>query len=130
MSRQKEARSRDYALILSKYCNVFHSVQYHRHPCILQAFDQLETLYIHSVGDNNPTLIGCDSNTALLIYASQPDLKYKSGSAKLVCIYCSHHVFDASGKKEDNIYKFYMIGAVISCARSLKLCVSARSFRL
>ena len=47
ISRQKEARSRDYALLLFRMTSrVLYSAQYHRHHCTLQAFEQFGALYI------------------------------------------------------------------------------------
>ena len=49
ISRQKEARSRDYALLLFLMTsNVFYSTEYHRQHCTLQAFEQFEALYMHN----------------------------------------------------------------------------------
>ena len=47
ISRQKEARSQDYALLLFRMISrVLHSAQYHRQHCTLQAFEQFGALYI------------------------------------------------------------------------------------
>ena len=49
ISRQKEARRRDNALLLFLMTSrVLYSAQYHRQHCTLQAFKQFGTLYMHN----------------------------------------------------------------------------------
>ena len=49
ISRQKEARSRDYALLLFRMTSrVLYSAQYHRKHCTLRAFEQFGALYMHN----------------------------------------------------------------------------------
>ena len=49
ISRQKEARSRDYALLLFRMTSrVLHSAHHHRQRCTLQAFEQFGALYMHN----------------------------------------------------------------------------------
>ena len=49
ISREKEARSWDYALLLFRMSSrVLYSVQYHRQHCTLHAFKQFGALYMHN----------------------------------------------------------------------------------
>ena len=49
ISRQKEVRSRDYALLLSQMnSRVLYTAQYHRQHCTLNAFEQFGALHMHS----------------------------------------------------------------------------------
>ena len=49
ISRQEEALSRDYALLLFQMTSrVLYSAQYHRQHCTLQAFEQFVALYLHN----------------------------------------------------------------------------------
>ena len=52
ISRQKEARSRDYALLLFR--SVLYSAQYHRHHCTLHALEQFGALYMQNHDDKYP----------------------------------------------------------------------------
>ena len=54
ISRKKEARSRDHALLLST-SRVHYSAQYDRQHYTLQAFVQFGALYIHNLDDKYPT---------------------------------------------------------------------------
>ena len=55
ISRQKEARSRDYALLVFRMTSrVLYSAQYHRQHCTLQAFEQFGALYMHNHDDKYP----------------------------------------------------------------------------
>ena len=50
ISRQKEARSRDYALLSLLFrmiSRVLYRAQYHRQHCTLHAFEQFVALYMH-----------------------------------------------------------------------------------
>ena len=52
ISQQKEARGRDYALLLFRMTSrVLYSAQSHRHHCTLQAFEHFGALYMHSHDD-------------------------------------------------------------------------------
>ena len=54
ISREKEAWSRDYALLLLRMTsNVLYSAQYHRLHCTLHAFEQFEALFMHSHYDKS-----------------------------------------------------------------------------
>ena len=56
ISRQKEARSRDYALLLFRMTSrVLYSAQYHRQHCTLHAFEQFGALYMHNHDDKYPS---------------------------------------------------------------------------
>ena len=64
ISRQKEARSRDYALLLFRMTSrVLYSAQYHRQHCTLHAFEQFGALYIHSHDDKYPSRPGFEPGT-------------------------------------------------------------------
>ena len=55
ISRQKEARSWDHALLLFRMTSrVLYSAQYHRQHSILQAFEQFGALYMHNHDDKYP----------------------------------------------------------------------------
>ena len=55
ISRQKEARIRDYTLLLFRVASrVLYSAQYHRHHCTLQAFEQFGALFMHNHDDKYP----------------------------------------------------------------------------
>ena len=67
ISRQKEARSRDYALLLFQMTSrVLYSAQYHRQHCTLHAFEQFGTLYMHNHYDKNPSRPGFEPGTPRL----------------------------------------------------------------
>ena len=67
ISRQKEARSRDYALLLFRMTSrVLYSAQYHRQHCTLHAFEQFGALYIHSHDDKYPSRPGFQPGTPRL----------------------------------------------------------------
>ena len=55
ISRQKEAQSRDYALLLFRLTSrALYSAQYHRQHCTLHAFEQFGALYMHNHDDKYP----------------------------------------------------------------------------
>ena len=59
ISRQKEARSRDYALLLFRMTSrVLYGAQYHRQHCKLHAFEQFGALYMHNHDDKYPSRPG------------------------------------------------------------------------
>ena len=59
LSRQKEARSRDYALLLFLMTSrVLYSAQYHRQHCTLHASEQFGALYMHNHADKYPARPG------------------------------------------------------------------------
>ena len=66
-SREKEARSRDYAL-LSFWMNssVLYSAQYHRQHCTLHSFEQFGALYMHNHDDKYPARPGFEPGTCRL----------------------------------------------------------------
>ena len=67
--RQKEARSRDYALLLFRMTlMVLYSAQYHRQHCTLHAFEQFGSLYMHNHDDKYPSRPGLESGTPRLGY--------------------------------------------------------------
>ena len=68
ISRQKEARSRDYALLLFRMISrVFYtSAQYHRQHCTLHAFEQFGALYMHNHDDKYPSRPGFEPGTPRL----------------------------------------------------------------
>ena len=67
ISRQNEARSREYALLLLRVASkVLYSSQYHRQNCILQAFEQFGELYMHNHGDKYPARPGFEPGTSRL----------------------------------------------------------------
>ena len=58
ISQQKEARSRDYALLLFPMTlRLFYSAQYHRQHCTLQVFEQFGTLYMHNHDEKEPAML-------------------------------------------------------------------------
>ena len=59
ISRQKEGRSREYALLLFRMTSrVLYSAQYHRQDCTLHAFEPFGALYMHSHNDKYPSRPG------------------------------------------------------------------------
>ena len=61
ISRQKEARSRDYVLLLFRMTSrVLYSAQYHRQHCTLHAFEQFGALYMHNHDDKYPPRLSAD----------------------------------------------------------------------
>ena len=67
ISRQKEARSRDYALLLFRMTSkVLYSAQYHRQHCTLHAFEQFGALYMHNHDDKYPSRPGFEPCTPRL----------------------------------------------------------------
>ena len=80
ISRQKEARSRDYALLLFRMTSrVFYSAQYHRQHCTLHDFEQFGALYMHKHNDKYPSRSGFEPGTPRL--RAQVDTKEPSGPA-------------------------------------------------
>ena len=62
ISRQKEARSQDYALLLFRMTSrVLYSAQYHRQHFTLQAFEQFGALYMHNHDDKYPARPGYET---------------------------------------------------------------------
>ena len=70
ISRQKEARSRDYALLLfrmtSRVLYSMYSAQYHRQHRVLRAFKQFGELYMHNHDDKYPSKPGFEPGTPRL----------------------------------------------------------------
>ena len=79
-SRQKEARSREYALLLFRMTSrVLYSAQYHRQHCTPHAFEQFEALYMNNHDDKYPSRPGFESGTPML--QAPVDTKEPSGPA-------------------------------------------------
>ena len=67
-SRQKEARSGYYALVLFRMTSrVPHSAQYHRQHCTIHVFEQFGALYMQNHGNNYP-----DRNSNLVTPSYKP----------------------------------------------------------
>ena len=67
ISRQKEARSRDYSLLLFRMISrVLYSAQYHRQHCTLHAFKQFGAMYMHIHDDKYPSRPGFEHGTPRL----------------------------------------------------------------
>ena len=67
ISRQKEARSRDYALPLFRMTSiVIYIAQYHRQHCTLNAFGQFRALYMHNHDDKYTSRPGFEPGTSRL----------------------------------------------------------------
>ena len=65
ISRQKQVRSRDYAIHI--IWNVYsYSAEYHRQHCTLQAFKQFGALYMHNHVDKCPARPGFEPGTSRL----------------------------------------------------------------
>ena len=64
-SRQKDARSRVYALLLFQMFFIVH-MQYHRQHCTHLAFEQLGALYMHNHADKYPARPGFEPGTSTL----------------------------------------------------------------
>ena len=80
ISRQKKARSRDYALILFLMISrVLFSAQYHTRHCTPHAFEQFGALYMHNHDDKYPARPGFEPDTSRL--QAQVDTNEPSGPA-------------------------------------------------
>ena len=67
ISRQKEARSRDYVLLLFRIASrALYSAQYHGQHSTLHAFEQFEALYMHNHDDKYPPRPGLEPGTPRL----------------------------------------------------------------
>ena len=67
ISRQKETRSRDYALLSFRMTSrLLYSGQYHRQHCVLHAFEQFGELYMHNHDDKYPSKPGFEPGTPRL----------------------------------------------------------------
>ena len=67
ISRQKEARSRDYALLLFRTIStVLYNAQCHQQHCTLHDFVQFGALYMHSNDDKYPAPPGFGPGTSRL----------------------------------------------------------------
>ena len=67
ISRQKEAPSRDYALLLFRMTSrVLYSAKYHRQHCTLHFFEQFGALYMHNHDDKYPSEPGFEPGTPRL----------------------------------------------------------------
>ena len=67
ISPQKEARSRDYALLLFRMpSRVIYSAQYHRQHCTLHTFEQIGSLYMHNHDNKYPARPGFEPGTSRL----------------------------------------------------------------
>ena len=67
ISWQKEARSRDYALLLFRMTSrVLYSAQYHMQHCTFHAFEQFGALYMHNYDDKYPARPGFEPGTSKL----------------------------------------------------------------
>ena len=81
ISRQKEARSRDYALLLFRMISrVLYSAQYHRQHCTLHTFEQFEALYMHNHDDKYLSRPGFEPGTPRL--QAPVDANEPSGPAR------------------------------------------------
>ena len=80
ISRQKEARSRDYALLLFRMTSrVLYSARYHRQHCTLHAFEQFGALYMHNHDDKYQARPGFKPGTYRL--QAPVDMNEPSGPA-------------------------------------------------
>ena len=82
ISRQKEARSRDYALLLFRMSSrVLYTAQYHRQPCTPHAFEQFGALQMHSHNDKYPSRPGFEPGSSRL--QAPVDTNEPSGPAQI-----------------------------------------------
>ena len=80
ISRQKEAGSRDYALLLFRMTSrVLYSALYCRQHCTLHAFEQFGELYMHRQDDKYLSRPGFEPGTPRL--QAQVDMNEPSGPA-------------------------------------------------
>ena len=81
ISRQNEARSRDYALLFFRMSlRVLYIAQYHRQHRTLHAFEQFGALYMHNHDDKYPSRPGFEPGTPRL--QAPVDTNEPSGPAK------------------------------------------------
>ena len=94
ISRQNEARSRNYATLLFRVTpRVIYSAHYHRQQCTLQAFEQFGALYMHNHGDKYPARPGFEPGTFRL--QDPVDTSEPSGPVVLSSIYVLNALFFA-----------------------------------
>ena len=80
ISRQKEARNRDYALLLFRMTSrVLYSAQYHRQQCTPHTFEQFGALYMHNHDDKYPSRPGFEPGTPR--FQAPVDMNEPSGPA-------------------------------------------------
>ena len=92
ISRQKEVRSRDYALLLFRMTSrVLFSAQYHGQHCTLQAFEQFEALYMHNYDEKYPSRPGFEPGTARL--QAPVDMNEPSGPATCTSTYINLYMY-------------------------------------
>ena len=83
ISRQKEARSRDYALLLFRMTSrVLYSAQYHGQHCTPHAFEQSGALHMHSHDNKYPSQPGFEPRSPRL--QAPVDTNEPSGPASLL----------------------------------------------
>ena len=81
ISRQKEARSQDNALLLFRMTSrVLYSAQYNRQHCTLHAFEQFGALHMHNHDDKYPARPGFEPGTSRL--QAPVDTNEPSGPAR------------------------------------------------
>ena len=111
ISRQKEARSRNFALLLFRMTSrVLYSAQYHRLHYTLQAFEHFGTLYMHNHDDRYPP--ARDSNLVPPVYKSQSiRVSHQSRPARWRCLSVTA-MLKVPGKKDPAIHSpdFYGLG--------------------
>ena len=104
---QKEARSRDYALLLFQMTSrVLYSAQYRRLQCTLHAFEQFGTLYMHNHEDKYSNRLGFEPGTLRL--QTPVDTNKPSGPACKILYQVDNHEVDCTCLKTSPfiLYKY------------------------
>ena len=90
ISQQKQARSRDYALLLFRVTSmVLYSARYHRQHCTLQTFEQFGALNMHNHDDKYPARPGFEPGTSRLqapVDTNRGRLPNKSANTDFTCV--------------------------------------------
>ena len=130
ISRQKEARSRDYALLLFRMSSrVPYSAQYHRQPCTPHAFEQFGALQMHSHDDKYPSRPGFEPGSSRL--QAPVDTNEPSGRAQIKIEYWTSQCEtcgQAHGPACTNPMEKFMCSRLLKCRINTWTCAGCRTF--
>ena len=105
ISRHKESRSRDYALLLFIMTSwFFYSAQYHRQHYTFHVFEKFWALYMHSHDDKYPSQPGFEPGTSWL--QAPVDTNELSGPAILLSVATTLHSCHIMSSKTLMTYLF------------------------
>ena len=113
ISRQKEARSRDYALLLFQMTSrVLYSARYHRQHCTFHAFEQFGALYMHNHDDKYQARPGFEPGTSRL--QTPVDTNEPSGPATNKAGTCVWHSLTWRGPGSDTHWHDGDLGLILA----------------